>query len=93
VADLGRSAKSEMAYRRFTKELNALRQSGRSFEDSLTDLRSKGATIIECIIAVKEETGCDLSEAKRVVHASKTWHDVADAAEKMWDELIDELKK
>jgi ribosomal protein L7/L12 len=82
-----------MTPRRFAKELKALRQSGRSFEESLADLRSKGATIIECIVAVKEETGCELSEAKRVVHASKTWHDVADATEKMWDEIIDELKK
>ena len=70
-----------------------MRKSGVTLEDSLTRLRSKGASIIECIAAVKEETGCELGEAKRVVHQSKTWRDVAEAAEVMWDELIAEIQK
>jgi hypothetical protein len=79
--------------RRFTSELKAMREAGLSLEESLSHLRSKGASIIECIVAVKEETGCELGDAKRVVHQSKTWRDVAEATEVMWDELITALEK
>jgi len=70
-----------------------MRKTGASLEESLTHLRSKGASIIECIVAVKEESGCELGEAKRVVSQSKTWRDVAEATEAMWDELIAGLEK
>ena len=79
--------------RRFTQDLKSMREAGLSLEDSLSRLRSKGASIIECIAAVKEETACELGAAKRVVHQSKTWRDVAEATEAMWDELISELEK
>ena len=78
--------------RKFTKDLRLMRESGMSLEDSLSRLRSDGASIVECIIAVKEERACELSEAKRLVHASKAWHDVAKATNKMWDQFVDELE-
>ena len=70
-----------------------MRQAGVSLDESLAQLRSRGASIIECIAAVKEEAGCELGEAKRIVSQSKTWRDVAEATEVMWDELITELQK
>ena len=70
-----------------------MRESGLSLEDSLSQLRSKGVSIIECIIAVKDASDCELLEAKKLVHTSKAWHDVAEATEKMWDELIHEIEK
>ena len=70
-----------------------MREAGLPLEESLSRLRSKGASIIECIVAVKEETGCELGEAKRVVHQSKTWRDVAGVTEVIWDELITALEK
>ena len=79
--------------RKFTKDLKTMRESGLPLDDSLSQLRSRGASIIECIVAVKEEHGCDLAEAKRLVHASKAWRDVAEGTEKMWDEMIDALEK
>ena len=62
-------------------------------DESLGHLRCKGASPIECIIAIKEQSGCSLAEAKQAVHSSKTWHDVAKSTEKMWDELIEEVEK
>ena len=79
-----------MIPRRFTNELKHLRKSDRTLEESLMSLRANGASIIECIIAVKEETGCELIEAKRVVRSSKTWHDVVEATDQMWKDIIDD---
>jgi hypothetical protein len=58
--------------RRFANELRAMRKSGVSLEDSLAQLRSKGASIIECIVAVKAETGCEL--VKRNESSIRTKH-------------------
>jgi hypothetical protein len=77
----------------YGSELKAMRESGLSFEECLSRLRSKGASIIESIIAVKDATSCELFRAKEFVHTSKTWHDVAEATEKMWDELMQEIEK
>jgi len=82
-----------MIPRRFTNELRELRKSGRTFEEALTSLRANGASIIECIIAVKEERECELIEAKRAVLASKTWHDVAEATDQMWKDFVDAREK
>lgn len=78
---------------RFTKELKAMQESGLPLEKCLSQLRSMGASILECIVAVKEVSGCELSGAKKLVHTSKAWHDVAEATDKMWDDLIHEIEK
>ncbi|GAB5562838.1 MAG: hypothetical protein SynsKO_44850 [Synoicihabitans sp.] len=82
-----------MTIRRFTSELRASRAAGDSLEESLSKLRSQGASIMECIVSMKEETGCSLGDAKEVVAQSKTWSDVTKATEPLWDELIAGLEK
>jgi hypothetical protein len=74
--------------RHFVPDLRLLCASGLSLDQALANLRAKGASIIECIVAVKEHTGCELVEAKQTVHSSNAWHDMAQATEKMWDEMI-----
>ena len=83
----------EMIPRRFVSDLKVLLQSGKTMDESLGHLRGKGASPIECIIAIKEHSGCSLTEAKQIIHSSRTWHDVAKATEKMWDNLIEEIEK
>ena len=71
----------------------AMRTSGIPFEEALSRLRADGVTIVQSMAIVKEAQRCELAEAKRLVHTSRTWRDVAEATEKMWDDALDELKK
>ena len=51
------------------------RESGEALDTRLSELRSHGATILECIKYVKLSQGCPLSEAMGIVVNSKTWAD------------------
>ncbi len=83
----------ELISRKFAGDLKAFLQSGKTMDDSLRHLRTKGASPVECIIAVKEHSGCSLTDAKRINAASQTWQDVVKATEKTWDDLIDDDAK
>jgi orotate phosphoribosyltransferase len=76
-----------MIPRHLRQELKKLLKTGRSLDDSLAALRSNGASVSECIVAVKEATACDLIEAKRNVEESRTWRD----AVIQWDDEIRKL--
>jgi hypothetical protein len=79
--------------RHFTPQLREKLSKGHTMEEALTELRKEGASIFECIIAIKEHTGCDLAEAKRRIHDSHAWLDVIEATDRMWDELLDEQEE
>jgi hypothetical protein len=79
--------------RDFSKQLRSRLAEGLVLDDALGELRSSGASIIECIAATKRALGCDLGEAKRLVHFSPSWADVAKRSEAMWAELEEELDK
>ena len=79
--------------RRSIRPLRTMLASGLTLEQSLSQLRGSGASIIECIVAVKEVRGCELSEAKQRVYESSAWRDVAEATDKMWRELSADLDK
>jgi ribosomal protein L7/L12 len=68
-------------------DLRKLTRAGTSFDAALGTLRANGASIIESIVAVRWVRGCDLAEAKRLVHASPVWADVAAQNEKLHEEL------
>ncbi len=65
-----------MQPRDLSSELRELLGSGASLDTALSQLRANGASIVECIIGVRSVRGCDLAEAKRVVHLSPAWADV-----------------
>jgi hypothetical protein len=50
-----------------------------------------GVSIIECVVATKNVRGCDLAEAKRLIHDSTAWADVIERTDAMWDKLADEI--
>jgi hypothetical protein len=64
--------------RDLTKRLRRRLAEGLSLDGALQELRLEGATIIECIKAVKEFRACDLVEAKRLVNDSAAWKDVVE---------------
>jgi hypothetical protein len=72
--------------RDFSKQLRSRLADGLVLDDALSELRSSGASIIECIVATKRIRGCDLVEAKTLIHQSKAWADVTGPTE-MWAEL------
>lgn len=79
--------------RDFTKQLRQRLARGLTLDAALQELRSEGASILESIAATKRVRGCDLGEAKRLVHFSPVWADVAKQAEAMWAGLEEELNK
>ena len=79
--------------RDFSKLLRRRLADGRVFDDALRDLRAAGASIIESIGAVKHVRGCDLMEAKRLVHHSEAWADVTKPTEAMWAQLAEDIEK
>jgi hypothetical protein len=79
--------------RDFSKLFRRRLAEGRVFDDALRDLRAAGASIIESIAAVKRVRGCDLVEAKTLVHHSEAWADVTKPTEAMWAQLAEELER
>jgi hypothetical protein len=71
----------------YSKDLRRLLADGNTLDQSLAALRAKGAGIIACIAAVRKFRGCDLGEAKQIVHFSSAWADVREQNEKFHAEL------
>ena len=68
--------------RDFSTQLRRSLVDGADMESSLQALRAAGATIFESMAAVRSVRRCDLAEAKRLVHYSKTWTDVREETER-----------
>lgn len=79
--------------RDFTKDLRRKLADGKSTDDALAELRASGASIMECIFAVRSFRGCDLTEAKKIVHFSSAWADLREQHDRFHDELEEVLKK
>ncbi len=75
--------------RDFSKHLRSQLVGGTTLDTALRDLRVLGASIIECIVATKKVRGCDLVEAKRLIHDSRAWADVTERTNAMWAELTE----
>lgn len=76
-----------------SKKLRGLLAEGHTLDAALQKMRSEGASIIECIMATKRVRGCDLAEAKRLIHDSTAWADVVERTDAMWAELDEELDR
>ena len=73
----------------FTKEFRRKLADGRTTDEALAELRGAGASMMACIIAVREFRRCDVGEAKKVVHFSSAWADQRE----FWDRLHAELEQ
>ena len=76
-----------MQPRDLSHDLRRLVRDGVALDTALSTLRADGASIIECIAAVRWVRGCDLAEAKRIVHTSPAWSDVAAQNAEFHEEL------
>jgi hypothetical protein len=65
-----------MQPRDLSSELRELLRGGASLDTALSQLRANGASIVESIVSIRSVRGCDLVEAKRLVHLSPAWADV-----------------
>jgi hypothetical protein len=79
--------------RDFSKQLRSQLAKGITLDAALRELRSDGASIIECIKSTKSALGCDPAEAKRLIHDSTAWADVVKRTDAMWAEFAEELDK
>ncbi len=79
--------------REFSQQLRSRLADGLTFDAALRELRASGASIIECIRATKRVRGCDLAEAKRLIHDSTAWADVVERTDAMQDELAEILDR
>jgi hypothetical protein len=68
-------------------------QSAEDLATHLGELRSRGATILECIKYVKLNQQCSLAEAQAIVVNSKAWGDQKDEflrhQQEMFEEFLD----
>jgi ribosomal protein L7/L12 len=62
-------------------------------EDVIGFMRSAGFSIIDCIKALRELSGCSLADAKLTVHHSETWSDQREASERLHEELEREVQR
>jgi hypothetical protein len=70
------------------KQLRRRLAEGVTLDEVLLELRADGASIMDCIKAVKNFRGCDVAEAKRMVNDSSAWKDVV---ERTWCEIEIEI--
>jgi hypothetical protein len=80
-----------MPVRDFSKQLHRRLAEGVALDAALRELRLAEASIIECITAIKSVRGCDLAEAKKLIHDSTAWADVIKRTDGMWANLAEEL--
>ena len=75
------------------EELNSLasdlRRQGAKPDEYMTALRSRGASIIDCLKIVRRLEKLSLGEAKVVVDSSRTWADEGDRSLRAREALID----
>jgi hypothetical protein len=73
-----------------SKALRRTLAAGKNLDKALGKLRADGASILDCIAAVRAFRGCDLSEAKRLVEFSAAWADVHKRTEESFSALNQE---
>jgi len=71
----------------YSKSLRRKLADGKTLDNALAELRADGASIIECIGAVKKIRGCELGEAKKIVNLSPAWADVTEPITRELEEL------
>jgi hypothetical protein len=79
--------------RDFTKDFRRKLADGKTTDDALAELRASGASIVECIVAVRSFRRCDLAEAKTVVHHSPAWADMREQHDRFHAELEQAAQK
>ena len=58
------------------EKLREMLDHGSTVEAALVELRTSGASVIDCIAAVHLACGRDLRESKEIVHLSQAWSDM-----------------
>ena len=72
-----------------SKDLRRMLAEGKSLDQALSELRSDGATIFDCVASVRSFRGCEIHEAKHLVESSSAWADVTERTEAFWRALED----
>jgi len=62
----------------YSKQLRQRLAEGRTLDQTLSELRTAGASIFDCIASVRSFRHCDLAEAKLVVQSSPVFSDHRD---------------
>jgi len=73
-----------------SKDLRRMLADGKTMDQALSELRSIGATIFDCIASVRSVRGCEIHEAKELVESSPTWADMRERTEASWRALDEE---
>ncbi len=73
----------------YSKDLRRLLADGRTLDEALSELRRVGASIFDCIVAVRTFRRCEIAEAKQIVETSIAWSDhrsITDEVLRDWSE-------
>ena len=77
----------------YSKDLRRKLAEGRTLDEALTELRTAGASISDCIVSVRIFRRCEIVEAKQVVETSSAWsdhHNITDEVLRVWSESDDQ---
>jgi hypothetical protein len=76
----------------YSKDIRRKLADGKTLDDALTELRTGGASIFDCIVSVRTFRRCEIAQAKRIVETSSAWSDHRNVTEevfKVWSESDD----
>jgi hypothetical protein len=76
----------------YSKDLRRKLAEGRTLDEAFAELRTAGASIIDCIVSVRTFRRCEIAEAKQIVEASPAWSDhrnITDEVLRVWSESDD----
>ena len=83
----------EAKYRRTVQEARERYDPKGDAEGVIAFMRSAGFSMIDCIKALRELSGCSLADAKLTVHHSETWSDQRESSERLHEELEREVRR
>jgi hypothetical protein len=76
----------------YSKDLRRKLADGRTLDEALTELRTAGASIFDCIVSVRTFRRCEIAEAKQIVETSAAWSDhrsITDEVLRDWSDSDD----
>ena len=81
-ADIGNGSSPHMKPAvNYSNDLRQKLAQGRTLDQALSELRTSGASIFDCIASLKTLRRCDLAEAKKIVQSSPAWSDHRDVTQ------------
>jgi uncharacterized protein YvpB len=75
------------------RRASALKRSGKSVDEIIQILHDEGINILHTILSLRSVFGFDAREAKEKVSSHAVWQEVAEQADVLHNEIIEQMKQ